>query len=306
MLNATFGPATRARSPSVRGERAPRTQAPAVQEVDEAGHASSQRRLSPQGRERHPNPRHRGTTAERKLRMLDVWQQAQERLKTYEQNGFVHLRLANDGDRYVVVFLGNPLYREVTFVDGKYVDVDERMKAEGYRASMRFAMNVALYDTKQVKVYEFGAAVMKDMIRLRGKYGLEGWSYEVQRHGGPRDPKTTYTILPERQLTAEQQREFQALKRHDLERLYRGGRQEQAGSANRPASEGVDPNVAAVLVAELKTLPREMTDRFLQKFGIQRVKELPAAHVQSAQDFLAQLQAELTGVQEDAEIDPFA
>ena len=35
-------------------------------------------------------------------------------------------------------------------------------------------------------------------------------------------PKTTYSILPEHQLTAEQQKAFQALPQHDLAKLYSG------------------------------------------------------------------------------------
>ena len=36
----------------------------------------------------------------------------------------------------------------------------------------------------------------KDLVRVREKYGLEKWAFEIQRHGAAKDPKTTYSILP--------------------------------------------------------------------------------------------------------------
>ena len=73
------------------------------------------------------------------------------------------------------------------------------MKAAGTKASLRVALNVALYDSKEVKVPEQGVMFFKDPVRVREKYGLEKWAFEIQRHGAAKDPKTTYSILPEHQ-----------------------------------------------------------------------------------------------------------
>lgn len=151
-----------------------------------------------------------------------MWQQTEDMAKKHDQSGSVWLKLQNDGDKAVIVFLGEPYPREVAFVDGKYVEVDEKMKAEGHKASLRVALNVALFDTQEVKVLEQGVMFFKDLVRVRDKYGLDKWAFEVQRFDAAWDPKTTYSILPEHQLSVEQQKAFQALPQHDLRRLYTG------------------------------------------------------------------------------------
>ncbi len=151
-----------------------------------------------------------------------MWQQTEEMAKKHDQGGSLWLKLLNDGDKAVIVFLGEPHPREVAFIDGKYVEVDEKMKAEGHKASLRIALNVALYDSQEVKVLEHGVMFFKDLVRVREKYGLDKWAFEVQRHCAAKDQKTSYSILPEHQLTAEQQKTFHALAQHDLARLYSG------------------------------------------------------------------------------------
>ena len=66
-----------------------------------------------------------------------MWQQTEDMAKKHDQGGSLWLKLANDGDKAVVVFLGEPHPREVAFVDGKYVEVDDKMKAAGTKASLR-------------------------------------------------------------------------------------------------------------------------------------------------------------------------
>lgn len=241
-----------------------------------------------------------------------MWQQTEEMAKKHDQGTGLWLRLQNDEDKAVVVFLGEPHPREVAFVDGKYVEVDEKMKAEGVRASLRIALNVALFDSQEVKVLEQGVVFFKDLVRVREKYGLNKWAFEIQRHGAAKDPKTTYSILPEHQLTPEQQRAFQALSQHDLAKLYDGESGGGSGkssldSYDQKADGPIDPKTAQAIAADLKAMPREAVDRFLEKFGVQRIKDLPAAQVPKARAFVEQLQTELAEpVASDTEVDPFA
>ena len=240
---------------------------------------------------------------------MSMWQQTEEMAKRHDQGGSQWLKLAADGDKAVVVFVGEPYPREVCFVEGKYLPFDEKLKAQGLKASLRVALNVALFDSKEMKVLEQGVMFFKDLVRVREKYGLEKWAFEIQRHGAAKDPKTTYSILPEHQLTAEQQRAFQALPRHDLARMYADAESATPATTPEPRLEGpIDPRVAQMYAAQLKALPREAVDRFLQKFGVQRIKDLPAAHAEKARAFIEQLVAELTapGAESQAEVDPFA
>jgi hypothetical protein len=243
-----------------------------------------------------------------------MWQQTEEMAKKHDQGGSLWLKLAADGDKAVVVFLGDPHPREVAFIDGKYVEVDEKMKAAGAKASLRVALNVALFDSKEVKVLEQGVMFFKDLVRVREKYGLEKWAFEIQRHGAAKDPKTTYSILPEHQLSTEQQKAFQALPQNDLVKLYAGDSGGAKGGqsldsydkkTDAKADGPVSTSIAQGLVAALKALPREATDKFLAKFNVQRIKDLPAAQVEKARAFVEQLQTESAAPAQSEEIDPF-
>ena len=243
-----------------------------------------------------------------------MWQQTEEMAKKHDQGGSLWLKLAGDGDKAVVVFLGEPHPREVCFTDGKYVDYDDKAKAAGLKPSLRVALNVALFDSNEVKVLEQGVMFFKDLVRVREKYGLEKWAFEIQRHGAAKDPKTTYSILPEHQLSAEQQKAFQALPQHDLAKLYTETGDDKGTSldsfdkkADAKGDGAVDPKVAQAIATQLKALPREAVDRFLAKFGVQRIKDLPTAQVEKARAFVEQLQTELAApTAQETEVDPFA
>jgi hypothetical protein len=100
------------------------------------------------------------------------------------------------------IFPGSVRLVEVCFVDGKYVPFDEKLRAQGRRPSLRIALNVALYDTHEVKVFEQGRGFFRDLVQVRAKYGLEKWAFEVKRHGVAKNLKTTYSILPEHHARA--------------------------------------------------------------------------------------------------------
>ena len=69
----------------------------------------------------------------------------------------------------------------------------------------------------------------------------------------------------------------------------------------------ISPNVAQSIVTALKALPREAADKFLAKFGVQRIKDLPASQVEKARAFVEQLQTELAApAASETEVDPFA
>jgi hypothetical protein len=247
-----------------------------------------------------------------------MWQRTEEMAKKHDQGASTWVKLANDGDKAVVVFLGEPYPREVCFIDGKYVPFDEKLKADGLKPSLRVALNVGIFDTKEVKVLEQGVTFFKDLVRVREKYGLDKWAFEIQRHGAAKDPKTTYSILPEHQLSVEQQKAFQALKVQDLEKLYSGEEaSEPLGSYDRrdagkkePEKKDtvVDAGTAQAFVTQLKAMPREAADRFCKKFGITRIKELPTAQVEKARALLEVLATEYATppAASTPEKDPFA
>ncbi|MBN1529956.1 MAG: hypothetical protein JW895_12905 [Thermoleophilaceae bacterium] len=237
-----------------------------------------------------------------------MWDRTEEMAKRHDQGSSTWLKLADDGDKEVVVFLGEPYPREVVFLDGKYEPFTEELRAKGHKASLRVAFNVALFESKEVKVLEQGVVFFKQLLQIRSKRKLEDWAFEIERHGAARDKNTTYSILPENKLTPEQQAEFQALPLHDLEKLYSGDEGgDDLGSYDRRSDGVVDPRTAQVIVQSLKALPRDAVDRFCQKFGVGRIKDLPAAQVEKAKVFVEALEAEFNGKGDTSEeVDPFA
>jgi len=181
------------------------------------------------------------------------------------------------------------------------------MRPERAKSRLRVAFNVALFETKEVKVLEQGVVFFKQLLQIRSKRKLDEWAFEIERHGAARDKNTTYSLLPEHKLTPEQQAEFQALPLHDLEKLYSGEDGDDLGSYDKKSDAVVDPKTAQAIVQALKTLPREAVDRFCQKFGVSRVKDLPASQVEKAQVFVEALEAEFGGKNNaQDEVDPFA
>lgn len=236
-----------------------------------------------------------------------MWERTEEMAKKHDMEGSNWLRLANDKDSAVVVFLGEPFPREVCFVDGRYELFSDEHKARGLKSSLRVAFNVALYDTKEVKVLEQGVVFFKDLLQVRDKYGLDKWAFEVQRHGAAKDLKTTYSILPEHQLSPDEQKEFQALPLHDLEKLYTESGDASLDSYDRKSDGTIDPKVSESIVIRLKALPREAVDRFCKKFEVTRIKDLPASQADKAQAFVEALEKEFKTAPEKAgDVDPFA
>ena len=246
----------------------------------------------------------------------NAWDKSKELADRHSEGAGPWLRLANDGDKAVGVFLGDPFPREVHFVE-RYVACTGASCphcGDGKRPSLRVAIN--FLTGKELRVFEMGTVTFKDLLKVRDKYGLDKWSFEVERHGETGDPKTTYSILPEERLSEQQLADIKKLELHDLRKLYeeagpddddgatKGGK--TASKAKGDAGKTVDAKTANSLVVVLKSLPREATDRFLAKFGISRVKDIPASRVQEAVKLIDALEAEAKTGKPAEPVDPFA
>jgi hypothetical protein len=110
-------------------------------------------------------------------------------------------------------------------------------------------------------------------------------------------------------------REIAQLELHDLEKVLNntdaGDDEEQSFDSYASKQDAPEPKqappidsaVMAKMLPRLQSLPREALDQFLQKFRIQRVKELKASDQAAAFELLSKFEAELHPAQE---IDPFA
>jgi hypothetical protein len=252
------------------------------------------------------------------MKMSNAWEHAKQMAERHTSSTFV--RLANDGDKVVGVFVGEPLAREVVWTGEKYLDVKspeaEKYLKKGRSSNLRVAMNIYVLAENAVKVYEMGATVFKDVFKLRDKYGLDTWAFEIERHGGKGDNKTSYTILPEQRLDDAMRRKIAQLELHDLEKVLSntddGDGDEERGfdsyedKQDAPKDKRDRPIDSAILeqvMPRLKVLPRERLDEFLKQFKVQRVKDLRAGDQTAVLEFLSRIEA---AMQPPREIDPFA
>lgn len=209
----------------------------------------------------------------------------------------IFIRLANNGDKVVGAFCGEPFPREVIWNGERYEEFDPDAHT-GKKPSLRVMLNFFVPAEGAMKVIEGGTVWFKDVLKLRDKYGLDRWLFEIERHGEAGDPKTKYTILPEEKLSEAQLEELAAMELHDLAALA-------SGDAGDPP---IDADAAAELIARLKGLPRSAVNTFLEQFRVKRVRDLVASDLEAARQLIGGLEARARqqSAPAQAEVDPFA
>lgn len=246
--------------------------------------------------------------------MSNAWDQAESLAEKHAEQGGIFVRLANHGDKVVGAFCGEPHAREVHWTGERYVECTGEgctFCAGGKKPSLRVMLNLFVPAEDAMKVYETGTRVFRDVLKLRNKYGLDSWLFEIERHGESGSTKTRYSILPEAKIDPELQARIAQAEIHDLASVGSGD-EDGSGSTGAPAGAGAGPATiptdrVAPLVARLKALPRSDVDTFLGRFGISRVRDLAAADEQAAYALLAQIEAKHAPPPAPAaEIDPFA
>ena len=241
----------------------------------------------------------------------NAWDTASRLADKHANQGGIFIRLAANGDKVVGAFCGEPFAREVVWTGERYETYDPAVHTDK-RPSLRVMLNFFVPDEDDMKVIEGGTNWFKDVLKVRDKYGLDKWLFEIERHGDAGDPKTTYSILPEEKLDDAMRTRIASAEAHDLAALSSGEASANADkSATKPttgASGGpIDPRVASELVGRLKALPRSDVDTFLGEFGVKRVRDLKASDVAAAKKALDRLEVAMrAGADEDDSIDPFA
>jgi hypothetical protein len=240
---------------------------------------------------------------------MNAWDTAKSLTEKHTNVGGLFVRLASRGDKVTGVFCGEPYTREVVWTGERYEIYDARQpahQAEGRRPSLRVAMNFFALTEGAMKVIEGGSQWFKDVLKVRDKYGLDRWSFEIERHGDAGDPKTKYTILPEEKIGDDLRQKLATTALHDLESLL--GSKSAAGPGREEAratpagGEPIDHETGMALVARLKGLPRSCVDEFLVEMGVQRIRQLTVADLPRARVALARLE----GAPGGGEVDPFA
>ena len=194
---------------------------------------------------------------------------------------FIHL---HDGESIVGAFCGDPCPYEAIW-NGKHYEEYDSIIHIGKRPSLRVMLNFFVRAEGEMKVIEGGTVWFKVVLRVRDKYGLDKWLFEIERHRESGDPKTTYSILPEEKIAPEMRGRIEAAERHDLGAIGSG----DGGDDDPP----IDADTAAELVTRLKSLPRSKVDMFLGQFRVQRVRDLRVSDLEAARQLLGGLERAL-------------
>ena len=235
------------------------------------------------------------------------------------------LRFEEDGDRATIFFAGEPYVRYV-YWDGQ--QTREWTEGCGQKKNLRVAMNVIACDVSDgklaivgVKVLEQGKRFFQNVSKRDKKYGIHNWVFEVERSGSKGDTDTTYDIDAEYKLSEKEQKKLSSMKLIDLEDFYaelsgdEGERKKGSSSSKYEEQEDDDEDSDAVISAEqrkelvdlFKTLedPEGEGRKFCEKFGIDKVKNLPKSKFKKALKYVDKIMAEAKGDSDDDDDSPF-
>ena len=172
---------------------------------------------------------------ERTTNMATAWETAKGLAEKHASAGGIFVRLASNGDKVTGVFCGEPHAREVVWTGERYETFDAKNpahQADGKRPSLRVAINFFVLAEGAMKVIEGGTQWFKDVLKVRDKYGLDKWSFGIERRGDAGDPKTKYMILPEEKIEAEVHEGEGGVRQRDPELQH--GRRDGTAHAERP------------------------------------------------------------------------
>lgn len=157
------------------------------------------------------------------------WDDAEAKAEAHKKEGGLFCKLENDGDSVVGIFMGDPLVREQVWTGQTYEAYDPE-KHKGEKVRLSFALNFYVPAEKDLKIIQGGVKWFDQVKKLRAKYGLDKWTFEITRSGAKGDAQTTYTILPDEMIPESWQPSLAQLKLHDLEKIVGGGGSKQTGS----------------------------------------------------------------------------
>lgn len=149
--------------------------------------------------------------------MNSIWDQAKAISETQSSGGGLFVRLKNDKEKVSGVFVGDPVMSHIVWTGTKTEAYDKRRHSElGIKPKLQVLLNFYDVASGSMRVYECGSRVLKDLVKLREKYGFEKWVFEIGRDGAPGDTQTKYAILPDRQIDAALAAKIAATPKHDL------------------------------------------------------------------------------------------
>lgn len=237
--------------------------------------------------------------------MTNAWQETQEKADRQAEKGGMFVRLKNNGDKIVGAFCGDPYAKEVVWIGQKSEEYNpDNPEHKGVRSSLRVSLNFFVPAENKMKVIEGSAQFFKSIVKVKEKYGIDHWLFEIERQGEAGDPKTKYSILPEEKIGPELRAQLNEAELHDLASIGGGSGSDDDADAAKPNAQSaaaISEQDAQAIVERLRLLSKSDVTAFLAKFDVQRVRDLKGADLAPARALLDDLDG---GTQ--SAFDPFA
>ncbi|MDP3940638.1 MAG: hypothetical protein Q8R92_21195 [Deltaproteobacteria bacterium] len=243
-----------------------------------------------------------------RARGADAWDAALATAKDIAKRASIYVRLEDDEDTVVGAFVGDPRIREVHWTGQTYVDCggsDCRACRKGSRKSVKVMVCFYVRDECRMKVVEGGIGWFKLVCRATKKLGRELWWYQIERVGQKGDPKTTYSITPEEEITDSEMAEIRATNILDLShigsedfpqdeddepaprRSQKTNREpERPTSRRRRQPETISHTDVAALRQRLREIDDDAEQNLLQDFTLVRLGDLPTTKLVEAHDWI--------------------
>lgn len=172
------------------------------------------------------------------------WDDAEAKAEAAKKEAGLFVSLKNDGDQVAGIFLGDPYVREQVWNGSQYEDFDPE-KHKGEKPRLSFVLNFYVPEEKELKIIQGGVKWFDQVKKVRNKYGLDKWVFEITRDGAKGDPQTTYTILPDQEIPDNWKPSIQQLELHDLAKVCGGSHKKSSKGNEAPADFGDPPQKAA-------------------------------------------------------------
>ena len=231
----------------------------------------------------------------------NAWNTAAEMADKHASQGGIFIKLANDGDKVVGAFCGEPFAKEVVWTGERYEEYDKEIHSNK-RPGMRVMLNFFVPEENAMKIIEGGVTWFRDVIKCRDKYGFDNWTFEIARQGAAGDSRTTYSILPEVKIDTTLKAKIDACELYNLLAIDNGEYPETENTGASLEDNPIEQAQVTELVNRLKALPKSDVNEFLQKFSIQRVRDIKVSQYNAARAMLVQLESKYR----QEEVDPFA
>jgi hypothetical protein len=253
--------------------------------------------------------------------MADSWDVAETRAANHKSGG-TFLKI-EDKEKVVLAFIGEVVIRDIWYnkVTSKYEDWTAEHEKAGKKPTPHYLANVYVPKEDAVMVIEMSNATFKEVIKVKKKYGLDKKLFEVEREGTAKD--TSYTILPDDDLSDKIRAKIETHKLHDLKNLRddEGDASTDMSSHDKKAN-GATPATNAkggsdeaptitneqfvFLRDRLKVLEKAKIDAFQTKFKISQIKKVLASDYAAAAAYVDELEGKKPGAATQEEVDPFS